>query len=266
MDPIAPIPAQPPSPSGNAPTMIPPMQPATPPPSNVSFPPKKKASGFTVFIIISVLILLGVWGFVGYLYIGNKTIATSNDTVTQAPSPTPEFNPAEIQIVNGDIARVTSFGESKTLVKKEDYPGAGIIGFVRVSVSPDNNKLCFESVPPASDPTLYISNSDGTGVVEVAKNRHSCIWLSDSKHIIYVNDLLGSKEINIFQYHLDESKEQNMTESTQSDSNIKQYALSGTGSQITCTYDTLDSSGKKISGGTCQIDINSGDVTIDPNR
>lgn len=263
VQPMAPVPPQMP--------VQPLMPPVTPPPSlgaqNVvsSGPDKKRLGGFGVFVILSIIILLAVWGVVGYLYLGNKnketTDTATSETVEATPTPVP-FNPDEIQIANGNVEQKTAVGESKTLVKKEDYPGSGIIGFARVSVSKDNTKLCFESIPPASDPAIYISNVDGTAVEQIVKNKHTCTWSPDSNSLLYVNDALGAKQIDIFAYSLTSKEERNLTEKTSTATAIRQYTLGAIdGNTIACSYDVVNAAGKKISSSNCSIDLVSGAVT-----
>src|SRR5260221_9453286 len=179
---------------------------------------KKGLGGFGIFVIVAIIILASVWGVVAYLYIGNKNKTaqeTANNEAAVEVSPTAiPFNATEIQITNGDVARLSSVGETQTLVKKEDYPGSGLIGFAHVAVSPDNTKLCFESIPPASDPTLYISNVDGTNVETVVKNKHTCTWSPDNNFLFYINDTLGNKQIDIYAYSLTSKEERNLTEKT----------------------------------------------------
>src|SRR6266542_4234523 len=71
-------PVQNPQPPAAAPQIPPPNIPPAPvqPFTNtmVGFPQKKKGGGFSIFVILSILLLLGVWGFVGYLYYQNQTL------------------------------------------------------------------------------------------------------------------------------------------------------------------------------------------------
>jgi hypothetical protein len=229
---------------------------------------KKGIGGFGIFVIISIIILLAVWGVVAYLFIGNKTkdtTDTENQTVTQLTPTEVPFNPNEIQISNGDVARMTSVGETKILIKKEEYPSSGLIGFAHVAVSPDNTKMCFESIPPATDPTIYISNIDGTNAEQVVKNKHTCTWSPDNNFLFYVNDTLGNKQIDIFAYSLTSKEERNLTEKTSTKTEIRQYTIvSVTGSTLACKYDVVNASGKKTSSSDCSIDLVSGEVTDTP--
>jgi hypothetical protein len=252
-----PIQTPPPMPTPPQPVLNTPIAP--PPPNEpviTGTPPVKKSRGFSLFIILSVFVLLGIWGFVGYLYYQNKIMDTPEETaeITETPAPSEQFSPQEIQISNGSIARVTTFGETQILVKKEDYPGTGITGFARVVVAPDNSKFCFESISPALTPAVYIANVDGTGVFEVARDRHTCTWAPDSKSVFYVNAPLAEKAVNIFEYPLDTKIEKNITESTNTPDAIRQYAITGIlGDKLACTYDVVDSTGKKLSASNCSI-------------
>ncbi len=257
--------AQPPIPQASSP-----LPPASPPPiANatpvVGFPQKRGVSKFSLFVIFSILLLLVVWGVVGYLYYQNSTLKQPKQETpvaqVETPSPTPELNPAEIQITNGSITRVFSSGETKTLINKEDYVTTGITGFARVTVSPDKTKLCFESLPPATEPALYVSNVDGTDVALVEKNRNTCSWLPDSMHVIYLNAPIGTKAVNVYTYDINAKAETNQTATTQTSSRFRQYALSQSGQTLECQYSIVNSAGNKLSSGTCQVDLQTGAVS-----
>lgn len=271
--PIMPEPPMPISPVTNPPPATPPIP--TPP---TAFPPqptqtavisggneKKKIGGFGLFVIIAILILVAVWGFVAYLYIGNKKSQgedTSDIKVTELTPTEAPFNPDDIKITNGDITQLSPSGESKILIKKDDYSGSGLIGFAHVAVSPDNTKLCFESIPPATDPTIYLSNVNGTNIETIVKNKHTCTWSPDNNFLFYVNDPLGNKQIDIYAYSLTSKEERNLTEKTSSATQIRQYTIgTATGSTLACKYDIVSSTGKKISSSDCSIDLVSGEVT-----
>jgi hypothetical protein len=254
-----------PPPTMNIPSQVPPP----PPPTQsvvTSMPPTKKPKGFSIFVILSIVVLIAIWAVVGYLYYQNRDIEDSEkqelEDVSPSNAPVSEFSPNEIQISNGNIARVTSFGETQTLIKKEDYPGTGITGFVRVSVSPDNSKICFESIAPAIAPGMYISNVDGSEPFEVEKDRNTCTWSPDSKNVFYINAPLGQQAINIFQYSLETRTEKNLTESKNTETEIRQHTITGTSSdRISCHYDIVDTTGKKLSESTCEIDTQTGEVS-----
>lgn len=249
------------------PSSLPPSQPLPIPNSVpvVGFPQKKGISGFSIFVVVSILLLLGVWGVVGYLYYQNKTLAQKKEETPIAqvatPSPTPELNPAEIQIANGSISWIMSSGETKTLVKKEDYPTTGITGFAKVAVSPDKKKLCFEALAPATEPALYVSDIDGTNVSIVEKNRNTCTWLSDSNHILYLNAPIGTKAMDVYTYDLSAKVETNQTKDTQTATRFRQYAVSQSADTLECQYSIVNSTGSKLTSGICNIDSQTGVVT-----
>jgi hypothetical protein len=266
--PFQPVPSSsPPMPMPSQLPSVPPVMPQTQNANSIisGGSEKKKLGGFGLFVIIAIVILLSIWGFVAYLYFGNKNKSetdSANQTITEVSPTTPPFNPNEIQISNGDISRLSSVGESLTLVKKEDYPGSSLIGFSHVAVSPDNTRLCFESIPPASDPTLYMSSVDGTNVETVVKNKHTCTWSPDNNFLFYVNDTLGNKQIDIYAYSLTSKEERNLTEKTSTKTEIRQYTIGSVdGSTLNCSYDIVNISGKKISSSNCAIDLVSGEVT-----
>jgi hypothetical protein len=252
-------------------TTPPEMTPSSPPPPAVAttpvvgFPQKKKMSGFSLFVILSIILLLGVWGVVGYLYYQNQKLPAEKEATpiaqVQTPSPTPELDPSQIQISNGSIVRVLSSGESKTLVGKESYPTTGITGFAKVVVSPDKTRLCFEALPPATEPALYLSNVDGSDTALVEKNRNTCTWLSDSTHILYLNAPIGTKAVDVYTYDINTKTEVNQTKEMQTATRFRQYAVSQTDTIIECQYSIVNASGNKLSTGTCQIDSQTGTVT-----
>jgi hypothetical protein len=246
-------PAAPPS------TVIPPTVPQTP---TVGFPSPKKSNGFKIFTILSLLVLLSVWGVVGYLFYDNQKIENDAQNTSPTVIPTPTFSPREIQINNGNITRVTSLGESATLVSKTDYPETGITGFIRVVVSPNNTKLCFESVSPATTPALYISEVDGSGVTKISDNKNSCLWAPSGNEILFVNTPGTNLVVDIYKYNIVTKELTNLTETTQEASQIRQYAiLSVEGSIAECRYDIVGKTGQKTNEGMCTIDINTGLVT-----
>jgi hypothetical protein len=256
-------PATPPFPT-NPITNMPP--PTVPPPNIVSEPPPtQKSKRFTFFVVFSIVILIAIWGVVGYLYYQNKNTEGETSEEIQNTSditPTPGFSASEIQISNGNVSRITSFGETQTLVNKEDHPNTGITGFARVVVSPDNTLLCFESIAPATAPALYVSNIDGSNISEVARDRNTCTWALDSKNIYYVNAPLGQQAINILHYSLDTKIEKNLTESKHTESQIRQYEISGASdTSILCRYDVINASGSKLSESNCEINTQTGEVS-----
>lgn len=266
-------PSMPPPPMQQEPVPVtpPPMptQPVAPPPPPAGVQSvisggqgKKGISKFGIFVALSIVVLLGVWAVVAYLYIGNQNAEEGVQEVANEVSPTPAFHPSDVQVSNGDIVLNSALGEAKTLVSKKDYPGTGITGFVRVAVSPDNTMICFESIPPATDPTIYMAKVDGTDVSEVAKDKNTCTWSSDNNLLFYVNEPLGEKAINIYAYSLTSKEERNLTEETNTASAVRQYTITGVEeSMLMCKYDVLNTSGTKVSSANCQIDLISGDVT-----
>lgn len=254
----------------SAPTPVgppPPPFPTTPPPSNSvmgnPMAANKKPKGFIIFVTVGILLLIGIWGYVGYLYFQNSSTPSRANvpTVTQAPSPTPELDPSEIQIVNGDVVRVTSFGETQTLVKKDQYQGTGITGFARVNVSPDKTKMCFESIPPAIDPALYIAKIDGSSVEEVAKNHTNCTWV-DKNYIVSLNAPVGTQKKDLYSYSVTDKKLVNLTETLHTNTQFRQYSLGElSGNSLSCKYDIVNASGKKLSSNNCTVDTSNWTIT-----
>jgi hypothetical protein len=229
----------------------------------------KKSSKFGIFIGVFVFLALCVWGGVAYLYLQNRELKSdiqeqqSGETASlPIPTPTPEFTPEQIQILNGSVVRKRPSGETETLVNKEDYRTTGITGFAKVVVSPDNKKVCFESWPPAPKPALYYANIDGSEVVEIGFKKKNCVWLTDSEKIIYIDDTSAKTSADIYSYDTVNKLETNLTESSVATGVTRRFevvSLSADGSKIICTYTDV---GIKEESGSCEINLETGEVEI----
>ena len=236
------------------------VEPSTPSATITSSSPKK-SSKFGIFIGIFIFLALGIWGGVAYLYTQNQKLKeglnpSSTNTVSEPlATPTPEFTPDQIQILNGSIVRKRPSGEVETLVNKESYATTGITGFARVAVSPDNKKMCFESWAPAPKPALYFTNIDGSEVTEVGSKKKNCVWLTDSQKMVYIDDTSAKLSSDIYSYDTINKLETNLTESSVATGVTRRFevvSLSADGSKIICTYSDV---GASESSGNCEIDL-----------
>jgi hypothetical protein len=225
-----------------------------PTPTAITTQPPKRFSKTQILFTILIIATVIIWGSVAYLYLQNQKIKDQLSsekesseqlftTVTPTPVPTVAFSPDQIELVNGSVVRKFPNGELGMLIDKEDYESTGITGFARVTVSPNDQKLCFESWPPAPEPALYYSDIEGGNVNEVSPNRKNCIWSSDSKSLIYTNDSTPSASIDIYIYDIATGEENNMTKDSSSETVSRQYeivSLSADGSKVICKYVDLD--------------------------
>lgn len=239
----------------------------SPNPVTVTVAEEKGRGGFRIFVIIGVVVIVGVWGFVGYLYLNNQSIRSSRQEklsqATQNPTltPTPAFSPEQVKIQNGSVVREIPGVETKVLVNKEEFTSTGITGFARVVVSPDNLRICFESWPPAPEPSLYLANVDGSQVIEVSPNRQNCMWMADSKKILYVNSSSQVQASNIYLYTLETAIEENLTSPSVPAKTTRRFqlvGLSADGSKAICSYEDV---GDLTSTGQCEIEISTKEVT-----
>lgn len=256
-----------PPPIPQAPTVPQPVSEPPVPSVTITSSSSKKVSKFGIFIGIFIFLALGIWGGVAYLYMDNQKLKDDIQAHTEAPSlpiatPTPEFTPNQIQILNGSVVRKRPSGEVETLVKKDDYKTTGITGFAKVVVSPDNKKMCVVSLPPAPKPALYYANINGSDVVEVGSNMKNCVWLTGSQKIIYIDDTSAKLSSSIYSYDIVNKLETNLTESSVTAGVVRRFevvSLSADGSKIICTYSDVGASEKS---GSCEIDLSTGVVEI----
>src|SRR3989304_5022143 len=125
---------------------------------------------------------------------------------------------------------VNSQNTSNTVPDSKQTPfleSSGITGFARVVVSPDNQKICFESWPPAPEPAMYIANIDGSEIVEVNPNRQSCLWKSDTKGVFYINTTSTTSPVNIFYFDLASQEETNVTAESVTEGTVRRYKIVG---------------------------------------
>lgn len=272
----APVPTQspPPAPSitPSPPTPQPPTQTVSQPSKSVVQPPpppsqepqvmtpEKKKPNFKIIIGAIIAINVIIWAFVAYNYFTNKNLsadvkqAESTTLVTQTPTVAPVTY--SIEIDNGNIARVSSLGDSEILVDKENYEDTGITGFSFVEVSPDGKSLCFWSMPPSLEPALYYSDISGANVITVASKVTGCVWSNSSTKFAYVDDSSISMPSDIYIYNLAEQLESQMTSSTES-ATYRRYSINSWSVDNTillCSYEEYSSSTSEAQlEGDCEI-------------
>ncbi len=225
-------------------------------PASVTIETRKNDSSFKIFVIVGILIILIIYGAVAYIYYKNKNakLPTMEVRTTEiSNSPKAIFEPQNILIGSGSIVYKNSAGEVKTLVDKNSYPSTGITGFARVVVSPDNMKMCFESIPPSTKPALFVSDVEGIETKQISAGKSSCIWNSNSNVIYYVGKENGIPNANLYVYDLEKSIETNLTSKIMSDTkpDFTLVGLSSDETKLICTF-TNPNSEESVS---CQIDL-----------
>ena len=246
-----------------------PSSPLMKPTSNLTGRP----GGFRTFVIFALVIIVIIYGVVAYLYFQNRNIEKDEEGDNQTPqdqiSPTPEFSADQVKIQDGSVVSDKPGTELQILINKDDYESTGITGFAKVTVSPDNTNLCFESWPPAPEPALYLSRVDGSEVTEVSPNRQGCIWASNGSKIYYINTAASSSPVNIYSFVLSSKSEENLTIGTIPEGVIRRFGivgLSADSSKLICKYEDIDSTPKPTSevesGNQCEIDLQTNEVTL----
>lgn len=230
--------------------------------------PSGGGKGFKAFVIIGTLIILAIWAGVAYIYLQNRSLKSLNqgesDVTSVSATPTPSFSPDQVKIKSGSIIWEKPNGEVQILVNKEDYESTGITGFLKVAVSPDNSKLCFESWPPAPEPALYISGVDGTNVTEASPNRKNCLWAGDSKSVYYINSASDTAPINIFSYNIENITETDLTSQSVPSGVVRRYemvGLSADATKIICKFEDIGGAATTDSFTNCEVNLETGEVT-----
>ena len=245
----------------------PPESPGPPPPAPKVVTPKTKSSKFPILIGFLVVVAIAVYGFVAYLYFDNQKLKEDIETqgvadilsTPQIPTPIPTSVPDKFEIDNGDITRVTSTGSKTVIVAKDDYEDTGLIGFTNVNPSPDNENICFWSLPPALGPALYYSDASGGEVVNIADRSVGCTWSNFGDMIAYINDAPTGTAVDISVYDLLTQDSTNLTQASTESTVYRRYEIeswSEDDEMINCNYeeiDTTDTSAEVV--GNCQIDV-----------
>lgn len=262
------------------PTTTPPMQPEVipqqlqPPVAQAmsSTADQPKANKFKFAILAFAIITLIIYAAVFFLFLSNRNLEnTAKEEETSQNTPPAEvavFNPDQVQIVNGSIYRVVSPSNQTPLVLKESYTSTGITGFATVKVSPDNQKLCFEAWPPAPEPAMYVSNVDGSEVVEVAPGRRGCHWSADSAKLAYVNHTTDVSAVDIYLYDVQSATETNLTAGKSPEDTIRYYVVSDWAGATTllCSFtEEIQSTPGEERTAECQINTITGEITETPS-
>ncbi len=263
-----PPPPIPQEPGTEAKTELPtkPTEPVVPPSDVPTVSEKPKKPIFKIVIITLVIITLIIWGFVAYSYFRNKSLEKDLEKGETAlvQTPTPTEAPPQFSIENGNIIKIDSQGESSLIVSKENYEDTGIIGFTNVLLSPNYQKLCFWSLPPALKPALYYSNADGGSVSKVRERAKNCLWSTDNNMIAYIDDTAQDSPANIYIYNLGTGEETNLTEVSTPSAIYRRYSAESwldDEKSISCSYDEINTaSPEAITKGSCKIDTLSGEV------
>ncbi len=245
-----------------------------PPPSKPKIISAKETPlKFPIIIGFLIVLALAVYGFVAYLYFGNQKLkeeiedkgSSQAQPVAELPTPIPTQVPDRFEIENGNINRISSSAETTVVVNKEDYQDTGIIGFTNVNLSPDNDSICFWSLPPALGPALYYADTDGVLVTKVADKAKGCVWSNSSEKLAYVNDSAQGSATDIFVYDLVDELETNLTEVATTSAVYRRYEIntwSADDTAINCNYEEIDPADTSLEVvGNCQIDVVTAEVT-----
>lgn len=227
--------------------------------ASVTIESKPAGSGFKNFVIFGILLIIVIYGIVAYLYYKNtnlKEVVTGiKEIQISTPTPTPTFNPENVVIENGSVVYKHSDNKKHILVDKNSFPTTGITGFARVLVSPNEKLICFESIPPATKPSLIVADITGSNSKVIGANKSNCLWTKPSNQIIYSGKETGLGNVNIYIYDLNSSTEQNLTTNAilpPVDFSI--VGLSSDESLIICNYTNTSTDETH----QCQINIESG--------
>lgn len=248
-----------------------PPQPFTPPSESViSSVSSNRVSFFKIFIVIALVVIVIIYALVVYLYLQNKKSKESlgGNQVQVSAVPTATLpKPFQIKIKNGNVVKEIEGEVDTVLVSKEDYPSVGITGFVKVNLSEDKTRICFESLPPAPKPASYIANIDGTNVVKITDNKQSCTWNKNSQSVFYTSIASQNASINIFQYDIASQTEKDLTVTSIPANTVRQYKIVGLSadfSKLMCQYEDVSPTPRPsfIPSGQCEINLVSQEVKL----
>jgi len=227
-------------------------------PASVTIESKKGKSSFKTFVVIGIIITAIIYGAVGFIYFQNQDLKRVIQNLNYKPevtqSPQKEFNSSLVNIENGSVVYSDS-GSKNVLVDKKAFPETGITGFTKVVVSPDKKWLCFESVPPATRPALYLSDTQGNNVKLISSNKTNCLWRTDSNYIFYQGKDTAKGNLNIYRYDLTTATEENLTKEVLSgiSTNFSMVGLSSDESKLICSFKDPEND----ESFQCEIDLTS---------
>lgn len=255
-------------------------QPSTPPTPSTVISTSDSGSGskFKIIVIILIVITVLVYAVVAFLFFTKDEDnspdslgdSSSSEELTQnisdntpTSTPTPPIT-EEIKINNGDVVLQNSIGDTTVLVKKNDYPSTGIVGFSSVSQSPDKEKLCFYSLSPADDPALYVSETDGTEVTKIQDSVSTCIWSNGSTKLAFADIADPSSPVDVYYYDFATKENKNLTNQAETLTVFRRYEIetwSPDDSKISCNYVEIDTQNtNEESLGNCEINATTGEV------
>lgn len=206
-------------------------------------PTQTKKTVSKIIILLLTIITLIILISVAFLFYSNRNLKKEMSTASIAPTitlePTPLPPSKEIMIENGNVVRKSQSGIKTTLVDRNDFSTLGITGFAKALVSPNEEMMCLEALPPAPNPALYVSDINATNVVLVENAASGCVWSPDSTKIVYTNYITDISQIDVFSYNLESKEIINLTKEFTTDGVVRTYenpVWSPNGNSITVSY------------------------------
>ena len=231
---------------------------------------KEKSSKFPLLIGFLIVLAIAVYGFVAYLYFGNQKLrqdsqkASDKSAITQ-PTPIAMAETFQYLIENGNIKKVSSKGSEQIIVNKAGYPETGLIGFTNVIVSDSGDFICFWSLPPATKPALYYSDSGGETVKQVNEKVKNCAWSNKEDKLAYINDAAEGLPVDIFLYDFENELEKNLTNQATASGVFRRYEATSFFSddtKVLCSFEEINKAQPALETlGNCEIDVTTGKVT-----
>ena len=228
-----------------------------------------KSKAFKTILGALSFLAIGSWGFASYLFLTNKSLRQNKSAVAvitptqKTIVPTVKPLPPKFETENGNIIKIEPSGDVSILISKEDYPATGLIGFTDVVTSPDNQKICFWSLPPALDPTLYFSQTGQASVAALTPKGKACSFSGESDKIAFIEDTPAGKPVDIYVYEISSQKSTNLTNQVEG-SVYRRYQIEGwkDNQTILCNFEQIDleDTATEISG-RCEINTVSGEIS-----
>ena len=232
-------------------------------------PLPEKRSKFKLIIGILIVLTLIIYAVVGYLYYQNqgaksdKEESTAQLTPVATPTETPLVYTYEIE--NGSVVKTSSTGGSEVIIAKDDHESTGIVGFTNVVLSPNEENICFWSLPPALEPGLYYSTATGSAVTLIREKVKNCLWSYDGTKVAYEDDTAQNVEALVYIYDRSTNKEISLTDTSTVLGIYRRYNIDSwleNDSKLLCSYEEVNNASPGASvEGTCEINALSGKVT-----